>query len=179
MGSDFSDLFGEWEPNTGGDFAHLNDSELPESENRVRKSLDVKECKVVNIFEACYKSTDPDVVPSKTMFVLLRDVEGRELRIFILDDVAFAMHTALEDQAPDRPFSHDLMKSIVVSLGADVERVTIDDLWQDTFYARITLSQGDKTIDIDSRPSDAIALALRFKAQIFVAEAVLAAAQLD
>jgi len=177
LDNDFKDLFGEWPADSENELARLNDDSSPEPENRVRRALNVKECKVVNVYEASYESTDPEVDTIKTTFVLLRDSIGRELRIFVLPDVAYAMHTALADHAPDRPFTHDLMKSIINRLGADVDRVTIDDLWQDTFYARITLSQGDTVIDIDSRPSDAIALALRFNAPIYVAEPVLESTQ--
>lgn len=177
MGNDFKDLFGEWPSDSDNDRAGLNDASSPETENRVRHALNVKECKVVNVYEASYESTDPDVASYKTTFVLLRDSIGRELRIFVLPDVAYAMHTALAEQPPDRPFTHDLMKVIINKLGAEVDRVTIDDLWQDTFYARITLSHGDSVLDIDSRPSDAIALALRFNVPIYVAEVVLESTQ--
>ena len=65
------------------------------------------------------------------------------------------------------------MKNIMDRLSVTVERVTIDDLWQETFYARITLDHNGETLDIDARPSDAIALALRYRAPIYVAEEVL------
>ena len=155
------------------------DLSSPEPENRVRHALNVLECKVVNVYEASYPGSDPDIPPVKTTFVLLRDAIGRELRIFVLPDVAYAMYIALEENPPDRPFTHDLMKNVILRLGAEIDRVTIDDLWQDTFYARITITQGADVIDIDSRPSDAIALALRFNAPIYVAEAVLEATQVE
>lgn len=179
MGNDFKDLFGDWQPDSDNEGNATGAEGVPEPENRVRQALSVKECKVVNIFEASYESTDPDVPTVKTTFVLLRDSLGRELRIFVLPDVAFAMHKALEEHTPDRPFTHDLMKNIILRLGADVDRITIDDLWQDTFYARITITKGDETMEIDSRPSDAIAIALRFNAPIYVAEAVLESTQVE
>lgn len=179
LGNDFKDLFGEWPPDSDNGPAEIHDDGSPEPENRVRRALNVKECKVVNVYEATYESTDPEVPSAKTHFVLLRDALSRELRIFIMQDVAYAMHLALEDHAPDRPFTHDLMRTVIHKLGAEVDRVTIDDLWQDTFYARITLSQGEEMIDIDSRPSDAIAIALRFNAPIYVAEAVLESTQVE
>ena len=89
--------------------------------------------------------------------------------------MALAISLALESEAPDRPFTHDLIKNILDRLNTRVERVTIDDLWQETFYARITLDHQGEILDIDARPSDAIALALRYKAPIYVAEAVLEA----
>ena len=105
----------------------------------------------------------------------MRDNRGRELRIYVLRDVALAISLALESETPDRPFTHDLMKNILERLSTRVERVTIDDLWQETFYARITLDHKGEYLDIDARPSDAIALALRYKAPIYVAEEVLEA----
>ncbi|HEX2999233.1 MAG TPA: bifunctional nuclease family protein, partial [Armatimonadota bacterium] len=72
-----------------------------------------------------------------------------------------------------RPMTHDLLKNIIERLGARVERLTIDDLWQETYYAKISLAVGDKIIDVDTRPSDGIALAMRADAPIYVSEAVL------
>ena len=104
---------------------------------------------------------------------MLRDNAGREFKIFVMRDVAVAISMAIESERPDRPFTHDLIRNVLERLGAAVERVTIDDLWQETFYAKITLSRGDESFDIDARPSDAIAMALRYHAPIYVAEAVL------
>ena len=175
MGNDFKDLFGDGPPD--------NENRLPpddraaEPENRGQRALHEKECKVVNVYEATYANPDLESPPDKTTFVLLRDKHGREFRIFVLPDVAYAVHMALENEASERPFTHDLMKNVIERLGATLERVTIDDLWQNTFYARITLSKGSETIDVDARPSDAIALALRFRVPIYVAESVLESAQ--
>lgn len=174
MGNDFKDLFGDWRPDEEG---RTGGEGMPaEPENRMRRVLNEKEVKVVNVFEASYET--PQGTPSQqTTFVLLRDNRGREFRIFVLRDVAVAISMALENETPDRPFTHDLMKSMLDRLGAKVERITIDDLWQDTFYAKITLSYNNETMDIDARPSDALALGLRYRAPIYVAEAVLEAAQ--
>jgi bifunctional DNase/RNase len=169
--SDFKDLFGDWRPDDEG----RNSREgLPESEGRNGpRPLREKEVKVVNVYEAEMGTQQPST------FVLLRDNSGREFKIFVLRDVAFAIHLALQDAIPDRPFTHDLMKTMLERLGATVERITIDDLWQDTFYAKISLVKDGATMDIDARPSDALAVALRFHAPIYVAESVLEAAQLD
>ena len=170
MGNDFKDLFGDWRPDEEGR-GHDADSRA-EPENRTRRALNEKEVKIVNVYEAV--PDGPAGQPLQhTTFVLLRDNRGRELRIYVLRDVALAISLALESEPPDRPFTHDLMKNILDRLETSVERVTIDDLWQETFYARITLDHKGETLDIDARPSDAIALALRFKAPIYVAEAVL------
>ena len=172
MGNDFKDLFGDWRPDEEG---RGQDPDFrSEPENRVRRALNEKEVKIVNVYEAV-PDTSPGQPSQHTTFVLLRDNRGRELRIYVLRDVALAISLALESETPDRPFTHDLMKNILDRLGVTVERVTIDDLWQETFYARITLDNKGETLDIDARPSDAIALALRFRAPIYVAEAVLEA----
>jgi len=174
VGNDFKDLFGDWSPE---DERRVSpDSSLPEPENRTRRPLQEKEVRVVNVYEAVMESfgTQP---AQKTTFVLLRDNSGRECRIFVLPDVAMAISLGLEPGTPERPFTHDLMKTLIERLGGAVERVTIDDLWQETYYARITVTHGTEVMDIDARPSDAIALALRFRAPIYVAESVLEAAQ--
>jgi bifunctional DNase/RNase len=174
VGNDFKDLFGDWRPDEEG---RKPDEEFRlEPENRIRRALNEKEVKIVNVYEAVpdNSSGQPAQHQNQT-FVLLRDNRGRELRIYVLRDVALAISLGLESETPDRPFTHDLMKNILDRLGGTVERVTIDDLWQETFYARITLDYKGETIDIDARPSDAIALALRYKAPVYVAEAVLEA----
>jgi len=167
VGDDFKDLFGDWRPDE--DERGKSDEFRAEPENRKRRALNEKEVKIVNVYEAV-----PEGQPVQT-FVLLRDNRGRELRIYVLRDVALAISLALESETPDRPFTHDLMKNILERLSVTVERVTIDDLWQETFYARITLDNKGETLDIDARPSDAIALALRYRAPIYVAEEVLEA----
>ena len=174
MGNDFKDLFGDWRPEEEGQTQ--GEGSQPEPENRMRRALNEKEVKVVNVYEASYESPQGASGLQHT-FVLLRDNRGREFRIFVLRDVAVAISMALENETPDRPLTHDLMKNMLDRLGATVERVTIDDLWQDTFYAKITLNYQNEAMDIDARPSDALAIGLRFRAPIYVAESVLEAAQ--
>jgi hypothetical protein len=74
---------------------------------------------------------------------------------------------------PSRPLTHDLLKALVEALGAEVIRIIINDLKEGTFYARIHLRRNGEELDIDSRPSDAIALAVRWGAPIYVAEKVI------
>jgi bifunctional DNase/RNase len=174
VGNDFKDLFGDWRP--GDEAKGGREGALPEAENRTRRALNEKEVKVINVFEGVIEGASSSQPPQTTTFVLLKDNHGRKFRIFVVRDVAVAISMALDTEAPDRPLTHDLVKGIIDRLGASVERVTIDDLWQDTFYARITLTRGTETFDLDSRPSDAIAMALRYHAPIYVAEAVLEAA---
>ena len=128
----------------------------------------------MNVYEATTEGQANSVI-----FVLLRDNRGREFKIFVLKDVAMAISMGIDADLPDRPFTHDLMKNVIERLGATIDRVTIDDLWHDTFYAKISLQMGDKIMEIDARPSDAIAMAVRFRAPIYAAEAVLEAAQQD
>jgi uncharacterized protein len=175
VGNDFKDLFGDWRPDDEG----KSGSGEPrfESEQRPNRALKEKEVRVVNVFEATTESTT-GVTTSSQIFVLLRDNQGRQIRIFVVRDVAYAIQLALENQKPERPFTHDLMKNMLEKLGAAVDRVIIDDLWHETFYAKIGLTKTTgETIEIDARPSDAIAIALRFRAPIYAAEAVLESAQ--
>ena len=183
MGNDFKDLFGDWRPED--EWRGSSEGAPLEPENRGQRALNEKEVKVVNVWEGIYEpsgafqSTAGLSGSSQTFFVQLRDNRGREFRIFVLKEMAYSISLALENESPDRPFTHDLMKNILDRLGATIERVTIDDLWQDTFYAKVTVAHNGQTMDIDARPSDAIALALRFRAPIYVAEYVLEAAQHD
>ena len=109
-------------------------------------------------------------------FVLLRDNKGRRAPIWVGQFEAWAISFALEGDAPERPLTHDLFKIMLDRLGASIERVIIDDLWNETFYAKIGVIRPDgETLEIDARPSDAIALALRTRAPIYMAEPVLEA----
>lgn len=105
-------------------------------------------------------------------FVLLSDGE-RKLPIVIGPFEATSITMALEGQQPDRPMTHDLLKSIVEKFDATVDRIVIDDLWGSTYYAKLYLTLGESEMEIDSRPSDAIAIAVRFNAPIYVADGIL------
>jgi hypothetical protein len=72
-----------------------------------------------------------------------------------------------------RPMTHDLLASVIELLGGSIERIDITDLKDHTFFARVVIRQGDRTLDVDSRPSDAIALGIANNVPIFVAEHVL------
>jgi hypothetical protein len=84
----------------------------------------------------------------------------------------FAIDRRLKGITPPRPMTHDLLDSIIQNLGARIERIVINDLRNHTFYARIVLSLNGKIVEVDSRPSDAIALGAATSAPIFVAEQV-------
>ena len=106
--------------------------------------------------------------------VILRDTEkGHFLPIWVGIFEANAIALEMEKVATPRPMTHDLLKNLLGELDARVERIVINDLRENTFFARIHLIRGDATLSVDSRPSDAIALALRSRADIFVEEEVL------
>jgi bifunctional DNase/RNase len=105
--------------------------------------------------------------------VMLKESDGaRVLPIWIGLLEASAIATRLEKVEVARPLTHDLLRSVIESLGARVERVTVVDLRESTFFATIAIRQGDRIDQIDSRPSDALALALRTGSPIFVSDEV-------
>ncbi|MAE94742.1 MAG: hypothetical protein CL910_08795 [Deltaproteobacteria bacterium] len=106
--------------------------------------------------------------------VLLREIEGdRVLPIWIGASEAFSIASRLEGQRPPRPNSHDLAKRLVDQLEGEVLRIVVTDLREGVYYALIRLGLGSRQFEIDARPSDAIALALRYDAPIFVSETLL------
>ena len=110
----------------------------------------------------------------KQPIVLLRTAEGNKfLPIWIGHPEAAAILMKLQSQAPPRPMTHDLVTDMLDQLGAQVVRITVTELRENTFYAQITVQQDGSEIEIDSRPSDAIALAIRADAPIFAADRVI------
>lgn len=106
--------------------------------------------------------------------VILKDVSSdMVLPIWIGVFEANAIAMEIEKAVAPRPMTHDLLKNVIAQLGATVERVIITDLIESTFYAVIVLRVNGEHVIVDSRPSDAIALALRTDSPIFVAEHVL------
>ncbi len=106
--------------------------------------------------------------------VLLKEVHGdRHLPIWIGPFEAEAIAMALQGMKPARPLPYDLLRTVIDELGAEIREVAVTDLSQEIFYARIILSVNGRTIEIDSRPSDAIALAVRAKVPIYVDESVM------
>jgi len=106
--------------------------------------------------------------------VFLKEREGdRHLPIWIGDFEAQAIAMELQGIASPRPLPYDLLKSLVSELDGQVERILVTDLSQDVFFARIIVRVGDRTVEIDSRPSDAIAVAVRTGAPILVDEGVM------
>jgi len=111
---------------------------------------------------------------TKTPIVILKDAENKiTLPIWIGLMEATAMATELEGIKMARPMTHDLLRRIIGDLGGAIESIEVTDLKDNTYFAVIHLQAGDKTFAIDSRPSDAISLALRTQSPIFVAKKVL------
>ena len=106
--------------------------------------------------------------------VILKDIEGkRYLPILIGPFEATAIAIAMEGTQIPRPMSHDLMRSLIEALHAKVLRIVIHDIQENTFFAKIVVESKGKTLEIDARPSDSIALALRTDAPIFVSERII------
>jgi bifunctional DNase/RNase len=106
--------------------------------------------------------------------VILRDKEGqRVLPIWVGIFEANAIALQIENIATPRPMTHDLLRNVIQDLKASVQKIVVCDLQENTFYALIYLSLNGDTVAIDARPSDAIALALRARAPIFVEDVVI------
>src|SRR2546423_13096580 len=106
--------------------------------------------------------------------VILKDTQGSSiLPIWVGIYEANAIALEIEKVATPRPMTHDLIKNLLLGLNTSVRKVVVNDLREDTFFALIWLERDGQTISIDSRPSDALALALRLDCPIFVEDAVL------
>lgn len=106
--------------------------------------------------------------------VILRDEDGqRTLPIWVGPVEANAIALQIENVAPPRPMTHDLLRNVLVDVGATLTRVVISDLKDGTFFAYLHLVRDGEASYVDARPSDALALSLRVKAPVFVETAVL------
>lgn len=106
--------------------------------------------------------------------VVLREADSRKyIPIWIGAFEADAIALALQGHEPQRPMTHDLLKTVFGELGAAISHIVVNDIHDSTFYARIVVEQGSHTIEIDARPSDAIALAVRTDVPIYVEQHVL------
>ncbi len=113
-------------------------------------------------------------VDSNQAVLLLKVVEGGTiLPIWIGPIEASAIAMEMQGIRAPRPLTCDLLKSVVDSLDAKITMAKVNDLKEDTFFARLVLETGGRTLEVDSRPSDAVALAIRAGAPIYVAESVL------
>jgi bifunctional DNase/RNase len=110
--------------------------------------------------------------------VILRDKDGqRVLPIWVGVFEANAIALQIENVTPQRPMTHDLLNNVIHDLKADIQKIVVSDLKENTFYALIHLAIGGEVTVIDARPSDAIALALRARAPIYVEDAVIDSAK--
>jgi len=106
--------------------------------------------------------------------IILRDKDGAKvLPIWVGMSEANAIALQIENISTPRPMTHDLLRNVIHDLRASVRKVVVCDLQENTFYALIYLALDGETVAIDARPSDAIALALRSRAPIFVEEVVI------
>ncbi len=106
--------------------------------------------------------------------VILKEKEAdRYLPIWIGPAEADSIAVKLQDISVPRPLTHDLLRSIIQTLGASIQHIVVSDLQNDTFYAKVVIQVDGKSVEIDCRPSDTIALAVRAKVPIFAEETVL------
>jgi uncharacterized protein len=106
--------------------------------------------------------------------IWLKEVDGdRKFTIVIASTEAMAIDRRLKGSPTPRPLTHDLLASVIEAMGGRLERIEINDLQAGTFYARLFIRQGTELVEVDSRPSDAIALGIATMVPIYVAEHVL------
>jgi len=111
---------------------------------------------------------------SESQVIILKEHDGdRQLPILIGISEALAIDRRLKGLRTPRPLTHDLMATIVEELGADIERIVINDLRDHTFFAKLVVRKNGEVVEIDSRPSDAIALGVGDATPIFVESHVL------
>ncbi|MBN2559566.1 MAG: bifunctional nuclease family protein [Phycisphaerae bacterium] len=111
---------------------------------------------------------------SEQQIIFLRESNGeREFPIVIGDAEAMAIDRRLKGYKKTRPMTHDLLADVIERLGAELERIIINDLINHTFYAKLVLRANGKIVEVDSRPSDAIALGVASDTPVFVSEHVL------
>jgi uncharacterized protein len=116
--------------------------------------------------------------PANTPVVMLREIDGRHrvLPIYIGSPEAAAIHYAIEGIVPPRPLTHDLVRTLIGELGAELRSVVVTAIEDHTFFAELHLMAGEVEHVVSSRPSDAIAIAIRTGSPIFASASVLDAA---
>src|SRR5712691_12764563 len=123
--------------------------------------------------EMTVESVRINLATQQRVVILKATKQERYLFIWIAHAEAYAIAAELQGTTAPRPLTHDLLKNIISEVGAKIESIVISDLIDDIFYARIVLDFDGRHVEVDSRPSDAIALALRAKTPILVEESVL------
>ncbi|HLL78351.1 MAG TPA: bifunctional nuclease family protein [Ktedonobacteraceae bacterium] len=125
------------------------------------------------MIEMTVESVRINLQTSQRVVILKATKQERYLFIWIAHAEAYAIAIELQGTSSPRPLTHDLLKNVISDLGANIVSIVISDLIDDIFYARIVLDVAGRHVEVDSRPSDAIALAVRAHTSIFVEESVL------
>jgi bifunctional DNase/RNase len=123
--------------------------------------------------EMTVESVRINLATQQRVVILKAIKQERYLFIWIAQGEAYAIAVELQGTTSPRPLTHDLLKNVITELGASIVSIVISDLIDEIFHARIVLDVSGRHVEIDSRPSDAIALAVRAKAPIYVEESVL------
>jgi bifunctional DNase/RNase len=123
--------------------------------------------------EMTVESVRINLATQQRVVILKATKQERYLFIWIAHAEAYAIAVELQGTTSPRPLTHDLLKNVISDLGARIVSIVISDLIDDIFYARIVLDIAGRHVEVDSRPSDAIALAVRAKTPIYVEESVL------
>jgi uncharacterized protein len=123
--------------------------------------------------EMTVESVRINLATQQRVVILKATKQERYLFIWIAHAEAYAIAVELQGTTSPRPLTHDLLKNVISELGAKIVSIVISDLIEEIFYARLVLDVDGRHVEIDSRPSDAIALAVRAKTPIFVEENVL------
>ncbi|MFL5777971.1 MAG: bifunctional nuclease family protein [Chloroflexota bacterium] len=125
------------------------------------------------LIEMVVESVRVHMLSNRHVVILKEKARDRYLPIWIGPWEASAIAMRLQGLTPERPLTHDLFAATLEELGVTVQQVVISDLAEETFHARLFLGIDGRTVEVDSRPSDALALAVRTSVRIFAAEGVL------
>lgn len=125
------------------------------------------------MIEMTVESVRINLATQQRVVILKATRQERYLFIWIAHAEAYAIAVELQGTTSPRPLTHDLLKNVIGELGASLESIVISDLIEDIFYARLVLDVAGRHVEVDARPSDAIALAVRAKTSIFVEDSVL------
>lgn len=113
----------------------------------------------------------------ESQIITLRERNGpRTLQIVIGGNEASAIHRRVRGESPPRPLTHELLFNVIEAMGGELEKIVISDLKDDTFFATLVIRRSTELIEIDSRPSDAIALGIAGEVPLYVSDEVLRAA---
>src|SRR6266705_600917 len=127
----------------------------------------------IDMVEMTVESVRINLATQQRVVILKATKQERYLFIWIAHAEAYAIAVELQGTTSPRPLTHDLLKNVINELGAEIVSIMISDLIDDIYYARLVLDVSGRHVEIDSRPSDAIALAVRAKTPIYVEESVL------